>query len=222
MTENHRKRTAVHPAVRLCIAVDIEKYSRFGNLDAEHVQERFVHALRYARSRAGLSAEDVSVARSGDGQFLVLPPGLDESSAIPAFVTGLSIAMRRTNERSSSHFRLRLRVAMHRGLLKPGVNGWVGHAAIAVHRLLDSTSLRTALRCAPTATFALAVSDPLYRDVVAHDYPGLPSASFLRKVVNIRHKAFTEPAWIYLDEERAAPANRYALLAPPQGHRHLP
>ncbi|MFI7675008.1 hypothetical protein [Actinophytocola sp. NPDC049390] len=208
--------------MRLCIAIDVEKYSRFGNPDAEHAQERFVHALRYARNRAGLSAADVSIDRSGDGQFLVLPPGLDESSAIPAFVTGLSVAMRRTNERSSRHFRLRLRVAMHRGLLKPGINGWVGHAAIAVHRLLDSTSLRTALRRTPTATFALAVSDSLYRDVVAHGYPGLASASFHRTVVNIRHKAFREPAWIYLDEEPATPANRYALLAPSPRHRHLP
>ncbi|GAB1515075.1 hypothetical protein [Actinophytocola sp. KF-1] len=221
MTEHLRKRrTAIHAAVRLCIAVDVENYRRFDNPDAEHAQERFVQALRHARNQANISEEDVSVDRSGDGQFLVFRPGLDESSAIPAFVTGLSIAMRRTNDSSSSHLRLRLRVAMHRGLLKPGINGWVGHAATAVHRLLDSSPLRTALRCTPTATFALAVSDPLYRDVVAHNYPDLPSDSFQRKIINIRRKAFTEPAWIYLDGPTTS-ASRFDHLTSPPGHRHL-
>lgn len=201
MTDHDRKRNFNKPAVRLCVAVDIEKYSRFRNLEAERVQERFIRALRYARGRAGLTAADVDVQRSGDGQFLVLPPGLDESAVIPAFVAGLSTAMRHTNAGLTTYFRLRLRVAMYRGLLKPGVNGWVGHSAIAVHRLLDSTSLRTALTDTPTATFALAVSDALYRDVIVHDYPGLRSTSFRRKVVNVPKKTFTEQAWIYLNDE---------------------
>lgn len=203
MADKHRKTRTQLPAVRLCIAADIENYSRFKNLEAERAQERFVHTLRYARDRAGLTAHDVDVERSGDGQFLVLPPGLDESVAIPALLAGLSTTLRHMNGDLTPHFRLRLRVAMHRGLLKPGTNGWVGHSAIAVHRLLDSTLLRTALRCASTATFALAVSDSLYRDVIAHDYPELPSESFRGKVVNLPKKGFSERAWIYVDDNFA-------------------
>ena len=202
--QNNRCRptNAVGTAVRLCIAADIERYSRFTNLEAERAQERFVHVLRYARIQAGLTEDEVDAQHSGDGQFLVLPPGLDESTAIPAFVRALSLAMRQINADVNRHVRLRLRLAMHRGLLMPGANGWVGTAAIAVHRLLDSASLRAALADSPVATFGLAVGDSLYRDVIQHGYPGLTSTSFHRTVVNIPKKMFTEPAWIYLDRAR--------------------
>jgi hypothetical protein len=185
-------------AVRLCIAADIENYSRFNNLEAARVQERFTEVLRCARRQAGLPRYEVDVQQSGDGQFLVLPPGLDESSIIPDFVTGLSAALRESNVNLVTHLRLRLRVAMHRGLLKPGHNGWVGNSAIAVHRFLESTSIRSALAGRPGAGFGLIVSDTLYQDVIAHGYPGLMPTWFHRTVVNGRQRIFTEKAWVYL------------------------
>jgi len=187
-----------HSAVRLCIAADIEHYSRFNNLEAARVQERFTEVLRCARRHAGLPRYEVDVQHSGDGQFLVLPPGLDESTVIPAFVTGLSTALRDANANLVTHLCLRLRVAMHRGLLKPGHNGWVGNSAIAVHRFLDSTSIRTALAGQPDAGFGLIVSDTLYQDVIAHGYPGLMPTLFRRTVVDNRQRGFTEQAWVYL------------------------
>jgi hypothetical protein len=186
----------------LCIAADIERYRRFNNLEAARVQERFTKVLRSACGRAGLARTEIGVQQSGDGQFLVLSPGLDELVVIPGFVAGLSISLQQTNADLNSHARLRLRLAMHRGLLRPGPNGWIGNSAIAVHRLLDSTSLRTALVGAPTANFGLAVSDTLYQDVIVHGYPGLTPELFRRKVVSIPDKGFTERAWIYLEGDR--------------------
>lgn len=185
--------TNEHAAVRLCVAADIERYSRFTNCAAARAQARFTEILRYA-----LGPSEAHVQQLGDGQFLVLPPGLDESVAIPAFLTGLSIALRRTNADLNTHARLRLRVAMHRGLLRPSPNGWVGNSVIAVHRLLDSPSLRAALAGAPAADFALAVGDTLYQDVIAHDYPGLPPEMFGETMISIPGKGFSEQAWIYI------------------------
>jgi hypothetical protein len=186
------------PAVRLCLAADIERYSRFTSVEAARAQERFIEVLRCARAHAGLMASEVDVQRSSDGQFAVFPPGVDESAVIPDLVAGLTKALRQTNADLSAHARLRLRVALHRGLLRPYVNGWIGDSAIAVHRLLDSAAVRTALARELAADFALVVGDMLYQDVIAHGYPGLPPERFRQVIVDIPAKRFTEHAWIYL------------------------
>jgi class 3 adenylate cyclase len=194
--------TTNRPAVRLCLAADVERYSRFNDAEAWRAQARFIEALSDARAHAGLTESDVDLQESGDGQFAVLPPGLDESVVIPNLVAGLSIALRHTNADLNEHARLRLRVALHRGMLKPGVNGWIGNSAIAVNRLLDSAPLRTALAQEPSADFALIVSNTLYRDVIAHGYHGLAPELFRESTVDIPAKRFTEKAWIHLGIHR--------------------
>ncbi|TWP46709.1 hypothetical protein FKR81_34540 [Lentzea tibetensis] len=186
------------PAVRLCTAADVERYSRFTDLQASRAQERFTSALRKARVNAGLAESEVDLQASGDGEFAVLPPGIDETEVIPRFVAELTIALREVNADLSDHARLRLRVAMHRGLLAPGVCGWVGTSAIAVHRLLDSPAARSALAEHPDADFALIVGDTLYRDVIAHGHRGLSAGSFREVVVEIPAKRFSEVAWVHL------------------------
>ncbi len=200
---------ARRPAVRLCLAADIERYSRFTNVEAARAQARFLEVLGQAQRHAGLTELDAE--HSGDGRFVVLPPGLDESVVIPNLVVGLSIALRHLNTDLNAHARLRLRVAMDRGLLAPDVNGWVGNAAITVHRLLDSAPLRTALAEEPAVDFALIVADTLYRDVIAHGYPGLPPELFQETTIDIPAKHFAEQAWIYPGIHRALSPSRAPL-----------
>ncbi|MFL6144377.1 MAG: hypothetical protein ACJ72N_21260 [Labedaea sp.] len=186
-------------AVRLCLAVDIERYSRFTSTEAARAQARFVGILRFARACASIRDSDVAARDAGDAQFLVLASGLDESAVIPGLVTGLSEALRQTNADLTERARLRLRVAMHRGLLRPGANGWTGTAATAVHRLVDSAPVRAALIGEPAVDFALIVADALYRDVIAHGYPGLAPSWFQETVVDVPDKSFREPAWVYTE-----------------------
>src|SRR5262249_31940767 len=49
-----RTSIGVRPAVRLCVAVDTERYSRFAVPEAARAQQRFVQLLSAARRRAGL------------------------------------------------------------------------------------------------------------------------------------------------------------------------
>lgn len=184
------------PAVRLCVAADIERYSRFTDVEVIRAQQRLNDALREARAHARLIERHVAIQESGDGQFAVLPPGIDESFVIPNLVAGLTVALRDVNADLSSRARLRLRVAMHRGLLRPGANGWIGHSAVAVHRLLDSIPLRSALTRDPGAEFALAVSDTLFQDVIARGCEGLSHEDFQPAAVTIPSKQFNEHAWI--------------------------
>jgi hypothetical protein len=186
------------PGVRLCFAADVERFRRFTGPEAQRAQGRFVGVLAEARRGAGITDDAVTLQHAGDGEFAIMAPGLDESVVLPAFVTHLRAALREVNADLTEHARLRLRMAVHRGHLAPSAGGWAGGAATAVHRLLDSDVLRTALADTPSADLALLVSDVLYQDVVAHGYGGLDAGAFTRVLAAIPAKEFAEPAWLHL------------------------
>lgn len=186
-------------AVRLCMAADVAGYSRHGNAVAERLQRDLVSVLAAARRAAGIDEHAVTPQPQGDGQFTVLPIGIDESVVIPRLVRGLAEALA-TRETGGSTGPMRLRFALHRGLVKEADNGWVGRAAVAVHRLLDSLPLRTALTDHPQAGFVLAVPDVLFLDVIAHsEEPPAPS-EFTSVTVELPAKGFQERAWLYVAE----------------------
>jgi hypothetical protein len=186
------------PGVRLCCAADIERFSRFRNPEAARAQRRFVELLARARRHALIDEADVQAQSSGDGQLTVLPAGLDESTVVPRLIEGLRRALAETNADLSEHARLRIRVALHRGHIASGANGWVGDVPIAVHRLLDSPPVRGALVDHPEADLALIVSDVLYLDVIAHhDDRALPE-SFVRVDAVLPAKNFSQPAWVHV------------------------
>ncbi|WP_144081724.1 hypothetical protein [Micromonospora wenchangensis] len=185
-------------AVRLCMAADVAGYSRRPNDLAARTQSWLVRVLREARHAAGIDESAVSLQFQGDGEFAVLPVGIDESRVIPRLVDGLDLALRRTNDGLGPAERMRLRFALHRGLMKPGDSGWVGAAAIAVHRILDSPPLRAALRDNPLVDYVLGVPDVLYQDVLRHSQlPPLPER-FAEVTVDLPEKGFVEHCWLHV------------------------
>ncbi|WP_433227074.1 hypothetical protein [Actinomadura formosensis] len=197
-TAGPRSAAAAAGTVRLCMAADIERFSRFRNPEAVRAQERFLAVLENARRRAGIDDGKVVFQRSGDGQFAILPPALDESAAIPLLIEGLRTSLAEVNHDLNEHARIRLRVALHRGYVAPGVNGWIGDSTIAVHRLLDSAPAREALTAHPEADFALIVSGTIYRDVLAHGYGRLPADAFTEVTAELPDKDFAEQAWVHV------------------------
>ncbi|MGI5152346.1 hypothetical protein ACQEVC_39240 [Plantactinospora sp. CA-294935] len=180
-------------AVRLCVAADVEGYSRRGNASAARIQQHLVRLLASARRRAGVDESTVDLQPQGDGQFAVLPAGIDESVVVPGFLAGLPSALAEAN-RQLGDDAIRLRVALHRGLVEPGANGWVGSAAIAVHRLLDSAPVRAALREHPGPGFVVVLPDFLYQDVVL---PGpMPADDFRDITVELPEKNFVARGWL--------------------------
>ena len=145
-----------------------------------------------------MRADQVAPQPQGDGQFTVLPVGLDEAAAIPRLVRAVGDALAARNAAEPGD-RMRLRVALHRGLVKEADNGWVGRAAVAVHRILDSPPLREALAGHPRADYVLGVPDVLFADVLATgDDP--PPDAFRPITVDLPAKGFLERAWLYLPE----------------------
>ncbi|BEL06351.1 hypothetical protein Q0Z83_045420 [Actinoplanes sichuanensis] len=188
-------------SVRLCMAADVAGYSRRRNDETERIQEQLVESLAQARRAAGIGEEQVRPQPQGDGQFTVLPAGVDESVVIPRLLTALSAALHEINAAADPADRIRLRVALHRGLIKEGRNGWIGTAPIAVHRILDSPPLRHALAEHTDAGYVLGVPDMLYRDVLAHgDGPPAP-AELTAMTVELPDKGFHERCWLYVAPE---------------------
>ncbi|HTF08362.1 MAG TPA: hypothetical protein VK659_09355 [Asanoa sp.] len=183
-------------AVRLCMAADVAGYSTRGFVAAEKLQRDLVRILADGRSRAGVDPSQVAPQPQGDGQFTVLPVGLDEAAAIPRLLRGVGDALAARNA-AEPNDRMRLRLALHRGLVKEADNGWVGRAAVAVHRILDSAPLRAALIEHPAADYTLGVPDVLFGDVLAAgDDP--PPGAFRAVTIDLPTKGFLEQAWIYV------------------------
>jgi hypothetical protein len=183
-------------AVRLCVAADVVGYSSRTPATAERVQRDLVRILAEGRTAAGIAADAVDPQPQGDGQFTVLPVGLDEADVIPRLLRGVSVALAARNAAEPVD-RIRLRIALHRGLVKEADNGWVGRAAIAVHRILDSPPLRSSLTEHPEADWALAVPDVLFADVLSTgDDP--PPKAFRPATVDLPAKGFLEQVWLYV------------------------
>ncbi len=126
----------------------------------------------------------------------MLPVGIDESVVIPGLVEGLDQAVRAINADLSEGARVRLRVALHRGLLKPAASGWVGSSAVAVHRILDCGRVREVLEERSNVDWVLAVPDVLYRDVVEQNFGNLRADSFMAATAEVAAKGFEEHVWI--------------------------
>jgi hypothetical protein len=202
---------------RLCIAVDLERYSRRSDPGQLHAQRELLWVLESACQRAGLDRQDWDTQPQGDGEVALLPPGVDETRVIPDLIHELKIALRQRNRHLNAKARLRLRVAVHQGITHRSANGYSGTAIVMVCRLLNAQALREVLEHHPADDFALIVSDNLYDDLIRHEYRDLQMASFRKVTVRHQGKGFAAPAWIHVpsfDGERADP------LPPTDQHVH--
>ncbi|ONI91275.1 hypothetical protein ALI22I_09400 [Saccharothrix sp. ALI-22-I] len=195
--------------VRLCLAVDIEGYSRFRNPEAARAQERLLDVLKSARRYAGIDERAVVFEGAGDSQFAILPAALDEVVTLPRLVRGIGIALADLNRCLDSGSRLRLRVALDRGVVQRGSNGWVGDVVVGVHRILDSPPLRSALAADRDPDFVLAVSDTVFQDVVRHGYGGLSPAEFTPVTIDLPAKRFHSQAWLHVPGGPATNPSRH-------------
>jgi hypothetical protein len=185
------------PAIRrLCVAIDIESYSKRSIPEQIDLQTRLLWIMTQACKAAGIKPARCDRQDSGDGQLLVLPPSIDESTVLPGLVGGLLTAVRRANESPGSGGRLRLRISVGQGTIQVGATGFASRAVITVARLLDSAELRAALAAAPAADVAVIVTSDLYEDVFSQGYGGLPAAEFKEVRVWIPAKKFAANAWI--------------------------
>jgi len=202
---------------RLCVVADVERFSGRGNLNLLAIQGILREVIEAAVGHAGIPWHAVETEDKGDGLLVQLPPDIDEPRVIPALVSGASLALQRANARAPLPQRIRLRVAITQGIRHIGPTGRVGDAVIAACRMVDCQELRTAFARHPDRALGIIVADDLYRDVIAHGYPGLDPAGFGRVSISIPEKRFTELAWTHVPESASG-----ALRPAPRDNRISP
>ncbi|MFC4505644.1 MULTISPECIES: hypothetical protein [Streptomyces] len=98
------------------------------------------------------------------------------------------------NEQRTQAARMRLRAAVHHGLVELADNGFAGTAVVVTARLLNSRPLYDALDAHPHADLALILSDDVFRSAVAGGHTALRPSDFTQ--VAVKEKEYESTAWL--------------------------
>ncbi|WP_051712525.1 hypothetical protein [Spirillospora albida] len=188
---------------RALLVVDAEKFSAHRDAQLPELHMRIRHALEAACTASGLGETWRAVRfmeSTGDGILATLP-----HEYIPALIDPFPRRLQETlassaAERRARGLRLRLRVALHFGLVddeRPDAPG-ISTATIDVNRLLDAAPLRDALGTSdPEVTFvAFLLSAELFTTYVAGGRTGLRESQVTP--VTVKVKQYERPAYLYV------------------------
>jgi hypothetical protein len=146
--------------------------------------------------RQRFDVEDVTWLDDGDGFRLIAPAGIAPHALVGPFVDQLGVELRAHREAAASANRLRLRVALHSGLLFREPSGsFFGTPLKDCARLLDADAGRRLLDDHPQADLVLLLTDVFYRDVVLSGTTRDP-ATFQR--IEIKVKETDAYGWAYV------------------------
>ncbi|MEU3056533.1 hypothetical protein [Streptomyces griseus] len=181
------------PHRRLCLAADVEQYSRLDTRSQLTVQSELVRMLDEAAALTGLDRTAWTRQPQGDLEFAVLPEATPEDVVLGPFVHHLAVRLGDRNARPAAQ-RVRLRMAVDTGVVADAALGHAGPAPVAVARYVNAPQLRAVLAALAAADLAVMVSDRLYQDVVRSGRRGLDPAQYVR--AHVRVKEFGGYGWI--------------------------
>lgn len=186
-----------HGVRRLCVAIDLERYSQRPDSAQVEAQRAMSGLLREAGQHGALERAQWLIQPQGDGELALLPPGIDETYVITSLMRELNAGLHRYNRHASTAARLRMRVAVHEGVTYVAEAGFAGDAINTVCRLRDAQELKDALS-ATRNDLVLIVSARIYHDVICgNDAYDLPPASFRPTEVVMPAKGFRAEAFIF-------------------------
>ncbi|MFE7839411.1 hypothetical protein ACFU53_26160 [Streptomyces sp. NPDC057474] len=183
------------PHRRLCLAADVEQYSRLDTRTQSAVQADLVRMLDEAAALAGLDRAAWARQPQGDLEFAVLPEATPEASVLGPFVHHLTVRLRDRNARPAVP-RVRLRLAVDTGVVADAALGHAGPTPVAVARYVNAPQLKAVLASLIAADLAAIVSDRLYQDVVRSGQSDLDPAQYVR--AHVRAKEFGGYGWIHV------------------------
>jgi hypothetical protein len=193
---------------RLCVGVDLKRYSDWTTPQQIQAQRGLDEMLTTMWERAGVNRQLCARLPGGDGEFLLLPPGIDEPAVVAALIKGTQLTIAEANLRQEAlpdGVRLRVRMAMHEGVSHHAELGFAGQVVIALRRMLDSAPLRRALDSDQDRILAVALSDPVFQDSVAQQYQELDPEEFHTVRLEDAAHGFDLDAWMHVpgDDRRA-------------------
>jgi hypothetical protein len=181
---------------RVLLCLDAKGYGTRDDRQQDDLQHDLVRITSLAASRAGLERSLWDVQYSGDGALAVLPSNVPESRVIDDFTRQLSYALADHNHDRTESARLRLRLAIHQGLVRSSAAGFAGQGPVSVARMADSEPVRAALLAFRSAHLVVILSASLFTEVVTQRHTRLAQKDF--REVRIKNKTFTATGWLHV------------------------
>lgn len=152
------------PLTRSFLVLDVEGSQTRNNVQRQAVRREFYEVLHRAVAEAGIEPEERTVEDRGDGVLAVF--GRPVWDVLDDVVDGLVRHLTNINIAKNPPDWLRLRFAVHHGLVNQDQHGWSGEALDETFRLNGLQPVKDMLRVAVRAQSVLVVSDEVYRNVV--------------------------------------------------------
>ncbi|WP_369183879.1 hypothetical protein [Streptomyces sp. Y1] len=169
------------------VVLDIEAFSTRPDPVQRSLRDAMYQVLREAVAQAGLPADAVATEDRGDGVLILVQPQVSPVLLAGALIRALDDGLAEKARMFSPAHALRLRVALHQGLVSRDADGWSGDAVNWTFRLVDAAPLRAVLARARRANLAFIVSDEVYRGVVRHEYRTVDPAAYLPADFEVKH-----------------------------------
>jgi hypothetical protein len=164
--------------------------------------------------QAALMAQSIDLGQLdftdlGDGLRFLAPSAVPPNLLLDPFILDLDshLAARR-----SDTDRIRLRVAVHQGLVHRDGDEWVGAPLVLVARLIDAAPVRRAIRSVPEANLVLVISQSIYDSVVCHGY-GLDRGRY--QTITVVEKETSTSAWIFMPGPLRQLGAGHLIVQPP-------
>ncbi|MGQ0778746.1 MAG: hypothetical protein ACT4NY_30750 [Pseudonocardiales bacterium] len=183
-------------ASRSIVWVDIQGSARVNAYQQAQRRDWLLNTMRDAVGRLRLRWEDLDPADRGDGVRLLVPEEgatlVDLVNGLPAHLEG---PLREHVRMSGGLARLKVRMAIHAGLLRRSANGWDGAPLVHAARLVDAEAAKGLLEPADTG-LALILSEWVFEQVVRSGFGRVKEQEYQQITVAV--KETTTTAWVHL------------------------
>jgi hypothetical protein len=196
----------VGPMYRSIVAVDLEGSTTRTNPVKGELRRAIYDLLERALEASAIASSHLEpLTDRGDGVLLLIRPHDDvpKTVLLDRLIPVLAMLLAEHNA-AMPHPTLwvRLRAVVHAGEVHSDGRGFYGEAIDVAIRLLDSASVKSALRTAATP-LVLVVSDEIYYGVIAHGYvEGDTYRPLVRTLVASKHHR----GWVHIPDPTARPA----------------
>jgi hypothetical protein len=218
-------RSVADPVPRSILTVDVEGSTQRTNPMRGELR-RIMYALLYRALRAiGIDPEHLEApVDRGDGVMLLFRPDDDvpKTLLLGQLIPKLAALLVEHNATvGQPDLRLRLRVVFHAGEVHDDGWGFYGEDIDLACRLLDSPSVKQALKDAATSALVLVISEEIRSAIVRHGYVDVGPRV---RSVSVRIAEQRRRGWVHIPvpapAERTLPAGRAktplrAIAAPP-------
>jgi hypothetical protein len=210
-------RSVLDPVPRLILAVDVEGSTLRTNLIKGEFRRTTYELLDQALRATGIDRMHMEQPIDrGDGVLLLFRPddAVPRTLLLGQLIPQLATLLVEHNATAAEPaLRLRLRAVLHAGEIHDDGWGFYGEDLDVAFRLLDSPSVRKALKNEQTFPLVLVISDEIHSGIVRHGYGGLgPCAGSIRVPVAKRRRT----GWVHfpvpLPADRAKPPSNVSPL----------